>query len=119
MLDDAFHLVGIVSRCSKRLDRQPWRNGLDRLRVQERRCIRIVEVCDSRDVWSDSFHQFKPLTGDRCIEIRETSEVATWPLQALDYTNGDWVTDLDEHGGRRAGDVLDRDGDGRRIGEDH
>jgi hypothetical protein len=30
----------------------------------------ICVICDSRDVWSDTFQQFKPLTGYRGLEIR-------------------------------------------------
>ena len=48
------------------------RCALDRPCVQERRGVWVKEICDSFDVWSDTFQQFKPLTGYRGLEIRET-----------------------------------------------
>src|SRR5262249_20912945 len=55
----------------------------------------------------------------RGLEIRETGEIAAWSRQALHHAGGERVADLDKHRGRRAGGILDRDGDGRRIGQDH
>jgi hypothetical protein len=56
LLDHAFHLGRVVNRCSKRLYRQQRRSGLDCPRIQERRCVWVKEICDSRDVWSDPFN---------------------------------------------------------------
>src|SRR5215471_120761 len=88
-------------------------------RVKERRRIWVEEICDARDVWRDPFHQFEPLTGYRGLEIREPGEIAAGSRQALHHAGGERVADLDKHRGRRAGGILDRDGDGRRIGQDH
>src|SRR5215813_11189736 len=78
-----------------------------------------VPICDSPDLWSDTFHQFKPLTGHGWLEIREAGEIATWPRQALHHTRGDRVADLYKNRGRRAGGFPDRGSDRRRIGKDH
>jgi hypothetical protein len=119
LLDHTFHLARVVSRCGKRLYRQRRRCGLDRLRIKERRRVRVEEICDARDVWSDSFQQVKPLTGNRGLEIGETGEIAAGSRQALDHAGGDRVADLDKDRGRRMGGIPDRYGDGRRIGQDH
>src|SRR6516164_705490 len=83
------------------------------------RCVWVKEICDARDVWSDTFHQFKPLTGHRWLEIREAGEIATWSRQALHHARGDRVADLYKYRRRRAGGFPDRGSDGRRIGQDH
>src|SRR5262249_14826647 len=119
LLDHAFHLVRVVNRCGKRLYRQYRRGGLDRARIKERRRVRIEEICDARDVWSDTFQEVEPLSGNRGPEVRETGEIAAWSRQALDHAGGDRVADLDKHRGRRAGGIPDRDGDGRRVSQDH
>src|SRR6516225_9235299 len=111
--------VRVVNRRGKRLYRQHRRGGLDRARVKERRRVWIEERCDARDVWSDTFHQVEPLSGNGGLEIAETGEIAAGSRQALDHAGGDRVADLDEHRGCRAGGIPDRDGDGRRIGQDH
>src|SRR5207247_6291302 len=64
LLDRAFHLVRIMNRCGKRLYRQHRRGGLDRPCVKERRRVWVEEICDTRDVWSDTLQKFKPLTGN-------------------------------------------------------
>src|SRR5262249_33980987 len=74
---------------------------------------------DARDVWSDIFHQFKPLAGHRWLEIREAGEIATWSRQALDHASVDRVTDLYKYSRRRAGGFSDCGSDGRRVGQDH
>ena len=79
----------------------------------------LKRYATSRDVWSDPFHQFKPLAGYRGLEIREAGEIVTWSRQALHHTGGDGVAYLYKYRGDRAGDIPDRDGDGRRIGQDH
>src|SRR5215471_2822930 len=94
-------------------------SSLDCPRVQERCRIWVKEICDSPDLWSDTFHQFKPLTGHGWLEIREAGEIATWPRQALHHTRGDRVADLYKNRGRRAGGFPDRGSDRRRIGKDH
>src|SRR5262249_47356822 len=77
------------------------------------------EICDSRDVWSDAFQQFKPLIGYRGLEIRETGEIAPWSRQALNHASVDRVAYLHKYRRRRAGGISDRERDGRRVGEDH
>src|SRR5260370_25478509 len=115
LLDHVFHLIRVANLCGKRLYRQQRSSSLDCPRVQERRRVWVKEVCDSRDVWSDTFYQFKPLTGHRWLEIREAGEIATWSRQALHHTRGDGVADLYKYHGRRAGGFPDRDSDGRLI----
>src|SRR6516165_1066598 len=119
LLDHAFHLIRVANLRSKRLYRQQRSSSLDCPPVQERRRVWVKEICDARDVWSDTFYQFKPLTGHRWLEIREAGEIATWSRQALRHTRCDWVADLYKYRRRRAGGFPDRGSDGRRIGQDH
>jgi hypothetical protein len=84
-----------------------------------RRRVWVEEICYSRNVWSDTFQQFKPLVSRRGIGIRETGKTAAWPRQALHHTGGDRVAYLYKDRGRPAHGILDRRSDRRRIDQDY